>query len=100
MTKSNPAFSASSRTVIAIRARTDRASSASKVDLPVGVFTDDVDLDPDARLHLQEREIVRQALGPRGGDALARAKWNGLERHRPWCVRRFRRTRSQEAASG
>jgi hypothetical protein len=38
---------------------------------------------PDARLHLQEREIVRQVFGPRGDDAVARPERNRAERHVP-----------------
>ena len=44
----------------------DRALQRGHVDLSGGVVVDDVDLDADAPLHLQEREIVRQVLGARG----------------------------------
>src|SRR2546428_10749247 len=53
-------------------ARTDRALERGEVDLPGRVAVDHVDLDPHTRLHLQEREVVREVLGPRGDDAVAR----------------------------
>ena len=66
-----------------LRARTDRALERGEVDLPGRVAVDHVDLDPHARLHLQEREVVRQVLGPRGDDAVARPERNRVERHVP-----------------
>jgi hypothetical protein len=64
-------------------ARTDRALERGEVELPGRVVVDHVDLDPDARLHLQEREIVRQVFGSRGDDAVARPERNRVERHVP-----------------
>ncbi len=42
----------------------ERWLERGEVKLPGRVVADHVDLDPDARLHLQEGEIVRQVLGP------------------------------------
>ncbi|HYZ42613.1 MAG TPA: hypothetical protein VE687_18600 [Stellaceae bacterium] len=47
------------------------ALERGEMELPGCVVADDVDLDPDARFHLQECEIVRQVLGPRGDDGTA-----------------------------
>jgi len=58
-------------------------SSALRSSCPDASLSTRVDLDSDARLHLQEREIVRQALGPRGGDAVARPERHRVERHVP-----------------
>ena len=66
-----------------LRARTDCALEGGEVELPGRVAVDHVDLDPHARLHLQEREVVRQILGPRGDDAVARPERNRVERHVP-----------------
>ena len=66
-----------------LRARTDRALERGEVDLPGRVAVDHVDLDPHARLHLQEREVVRQVLGPRGDDAVAGPERDRVERHVP-----------------
>ena len=65
------------------RARPDRALERGHVHLPRGVVADDVDLDAHALLHLQEGEIVRGVLGPRGDDAVSRAKGDRIERHVP-----------------
>ncbi len=48
-----------------------------------GLTSPFVDLEPHARLHLQEREVVRQVLRPRGDDAVARPERNRVERHVP-----------------
>ena len=61
----------------------DRALERREVDLPGRVILDHVDLDARARLHLQEREVVRQVLGPRGDDAIARPERHRVERHVP-----------------
>ena len=66
-----------------LRARPDRALERGEVDLAGRVAVDHVDLDPHARLHLQEREVVRQVLRPRGDDAVARPERNRVERHVP-----------------
>jgi hypothetical protein len=66
-----------------LRARTDRALERIQVDLPGGIAVDHVDLDTHARLHLEEREVVRQVLGPRGDDAVAGPERNGVEGHVP-----------------
>ena len=64
-------------------ARTDRALERGEVELPGRVAVDYVDLDPHARLHPQEREVVRQVLDPCGDDAVARPERHRVERHVP-----------------
>lgn len=64
-------------------ARTDRTFQCGEVELAGVVVADHVDLDPCARLHLQEREIVRQLLGARGEHAVAGVERHRIERHVP-----------------
>ena len=66
-----------------LRAGTDRALERGEVDLAGRVALDHVDLDPRARLDLQEREVVRQVLGARGDDAVARPEGDRVEGHVP-----------------
>jgi hypothetical protein len=63
-------------------ARTYRALGRGEVELPGRVVADHVDRDPDAP-HLQEREIIRQVLGLRDDDAVARPERYHVERHVP-----------------
>ena len=66
-----------------LRAWPDRAFECGKVELTGGIVFDDVNLDPDARFHVQKGEIVGRVLGARGDDAVAGAKRHRVERHVP-----------------
>jgi hypothetical protein len=53
------------------------------MELPGRVTVDHVNRDPHAGLHLQEREVVRKVLCPRGDGAVARPERYRLKRHVP-----------------
>src|SRR5207244_3924362 len=75
-------------------ARTDRAFERLKVDRPRCGVVYDVDLYPNARPYLQERKIIREVLGPRGDDAVARPQRNPRRTPCPRRAWRSPRTRS------
>ncbi len=63
--------------------RPDRPVERIHVDLSGGVVVHHVDLDVHTALHLEEGEIVRGVLGPRGDDPVPGTKGDGIERHVP-----------------